>query len=211
MMNVIGKQMWTVAAAMSLGHIGWAGESPVRQRAASIRTVSAAQTELPPAPMPEPGGAALGHSSSVPPPIPPAPAVRLHPLPEAPVRSAPVVVSPPLISGYQPPVVMHTWGSMPPAGTLGRTYQRRSALISDEEHPRMGVVLVHLPEHADVSARGLKVKWTGDVWRMETEYALLPGIPHIYAVKAEWDTPAGKMTQVRWVRLIMGREVDLEF
>ena len=75
----------------------------------------------------------------------------------------------------------------------------------------MGVVLVHLPEQADVSARGLKVKWTGEVWRLESERALVPGVPHIFAVKAEWDTPAGTMTQVRWVRLIMGREVDLEF
>ena len=55
------------------------------------------------------------------------------------------------------------------------------------------------------------MKWTGDVWRLESEHALVPGVPHIYAVKAEWDTPAGKTTQVRWVRLIMGREADLEF
>jgi hypothetical protein len=71
---------------------------------------------------------------------------------------------------------------------------------------------VHLPEDVDVSARGLKSTWTGEVWRLEAEMPLLPGVPHIYAVKAERDTGHGeKSIDVRWVRLIMGRIVELEF
>lgn len=104
------------------------------------------------------------------------------------------------------------FGMAPPPGTLGKTYQRRTTLLPDEKHPRIGIVDVHLPETADVTARGLKSKWTGEVWRLETEAPLLPGVPHIYAIKAEKTLPTGqKQVDVRWVRLIMGRVVDLEF
>ncbi len=101
----------------------------------------------------------------------------------------------------------------PPPGTLGRTYQRRSTLMPDDKHPRMAAVDVYLPENVDVSARGLKSTWTGEVWRLESTEPLLPGVPHIYAIKAEKRGPDGKVTEtdVRWVRLILGRIVDLEF
>jgi len=100
----------------------------------------------------------------------------------------------------------------PPPGTLGQTYLRRSSLPEDTRHPRYAAVDVHLPENVDVSARGLKAKWTGEVWRLEAETPLLPGVPHIYAIKAERDGSNGqKTTDVRWVRLIMGRIVELEF
>ena len=102
------------------------------------------------------------------------------------------------------------YGIAPPAGTLGQTYQRRSRLIDDEKHPRVGVVEVHLSENYEVSAKGLKVKWTGKVWRLESD-PLLPGVPHIYEVKSEWGPEGAKQQQVRTVRLIMGRIVDLEF
>jgi hypothetical protein len=104
------------------------------------------------------------------------------------------------------------FGVAPPPGTLGRTYQRRSTLIDDDKHPRMAAVDVHLPEEADVTARGLKARWTGSVWRLETETPLLPGVPHIYAVKADrLPGHSDKTPEVRWVRLIPGRIVDLEF
>lgn len=101
----------------------------------------------------------------------------------------------------------------PPPGTLGQTYRQRSALIPDEKHPRFAAVEVHLPEEVDVSARGLKSVWTGEVWRLESNDPLMPGRPHIYAIKAEKRDAAGKVvsTDVRWVRLIMGRVVDLKF
>ncbi len=102
------------------------------------------------------------------------------------------------------------YGIAPPAGTLGQTYQRRSRLIDDEKHPRMASVEVHLSENYDVSAKGLKAKWTGTVWHLSNE-SLLPGIPHIYEVKAEWGPEGAKQTQIRSVRLIMNRVVDLEF
>ena len=102
------------------------------------------------------------------------------------------------------------FGIAPPAGTLGQTYQRRSRLIDDDKHPRMAAVDVHLSENYDVSAKGLKAKWTGKVWHLSTD-TVLPGIPHIYEVKAEWGPEGAKQSQIRTVRLIMNRVVDLEF
>jgi len=100
------------------------------------------------------------------------------------------------------------FGFAPPPGTLGQTYKRRSRPIEDTKHPRIGVVEVNLPEEVDVTAKGLKIKWTGKVWRLESD-SLIPGIPHIYEVKASWGE--GTQPQVRTVRLIMGRIVDLDF
>ncbi|MEK6262458.1 MAG: hypothetical protein AABP62_27990 [Planctomycetota bacterium] len=102
------------------------------------------------------------------------------------------------------------FGVAPPPGTLGQTYQRRTRLIDDEKHPRVGIVEVHLSENYEVTAKGLKVKWTGKVWRLESD-PLLPGIPHIYEIKSEWGPEGAKQHQIRTVRLIMGRIVDLEF
>lgn len=107
-----------------------------------------------------------------------------------------------------PGVVVDRFGFAPPPGTLGQTYKRRSRPIEDNKHPRIGAVEVHLPEGVDVTAAGLKTKWTGTVWRLESD-SLIPGIPHIYEVKASWGE--GTQPQVRTIRLIMGRVVDLDF
>ena len=107
-----------------------------------------------------------------------------------------------------PGIVVDRFGFAPPPGTLGQTYRRRSRPIEVTKHPRIGAVEVHLPEEVDVTAEGLKVKWTGKVWRLESD-SLIPGIPHIYEVKASWGE--GTVPQVRTIRLIMGRIVDLEF
>jgi hypothetical protein len=104
------------------------------------------------------------------------------------------------------------FGMTPPPGTLGQTYQRRTTLLPDEKHPRLAIVNVHVAENVDVTARGLKSKWNGKYWELESEAPLLPGVPHIYAIKTEKKLPSGeKQVDVRWVRLIMGRVVDLEF
>lgn len=105
-------------------------------------------------------------------------------------------------------VAADRFGLVPPPGTLGQTYKRRTRVLEDAKHPRVGVVEVNLPEGVDVTAVGLKSKWTGKVWRLESD-ALLPGIPHIYEIKASWGE--GTEPQVRTVRLIMGRIVDLDF
>ena len=102
------------------------------------------------------------------------------------------------------------FGVAPPAGTLGHTYHRRTRLLEDKKHPRVGVVEVHLSENYDVSGKGLKSKWTGKVWELESD-PLLPGVPHIFEIKAEWGPEGARKKEVRTVRLVMGRAVDLEF
>lgn len=102
------------------------------------------------------------------------------------------------------------FGVAPPPGTLGHTYHRRSRILDDKFHPRIGVVEVHLSENYDVSSKGMKSKWTGKVWELTSD-PLLPGIPHVIEVKAEWGPVDARRKEIRVVRLIMGRAVDLEF
>lgn len=177
-------------------HASWAIDHSGQQQTPT-RTTLVAQT-LPPAPPPSP-------NANSGPPVPDA-RWEITPLPQtivAPHISAPN--SPGVPSGNR-------FGVAPPPGTLGRTYQRPSRLVDEDQHPRFAAVEVHLPEEVDVSARGLKSKWTGKVWRLEAETPLLPGIPHVYAIKAERRLSNGeKQVEYRWVRLIMGRIVDLEF
>lgn len=118
--------------------------------------------------------------------------------------------SKPALEGSASSAGTDRYGIAPPPGTLGRTYQQRSRLIDDEKHPRMAAVDVYLSENYDVSAKGLKSTWTGKVWHLSTD-TLLPGTPHIYEVKAEWGPEGAKKKEVRTVRLIMNRVVDLEF
>lgn len=122
-----------------------------------------------------------------------------------PLLNGPGVVGNPGTMGVTDP-----YGIAPPRGTLGQTYQRRSRQIDDEKHPRMAAVDVHLSENYDVSAKGLKAKWTGKEWHLSID-TLLPGIPHIYEVKVEWGPEGAKQQEIRTIRLIMNRVVDLEF
>lgn len=90
----------------------------------------------------------------------------------------------------------------PPPGTIGMTYQRPSRPIPAEEHPRVGMLEIHVaPElTADPDAR-LRPKITVQDWRvnfkeLEGYYGddqlyhfesepLIPGVPHIYHVKLD--------------------------
>lgn len=116
----------------------------------------------------------------------------------------------PALDPNAPLAATDRFGVEPPPGTLGHTYHRRSRMLDDKKHPRVGVVEVHLSENYDVSAKGMKSKWTGKIWELESD-PLLPGIAHIFEVKAEWGPEGARKKEVRTVRLIMGRAVDLEF
>jgi hypothetical protein len=116
----------------------------------------------------------------------------------------------PALDPNAPLAATDRFGVAPPPGTLGHTYHRRSRLLDEKKHPRVGVVEVQLSENYDVSAKGLKSKWTGKVWELESD-PLLPGVPHIFEVKAEWGPEGARRKEVRTIRLIMGRAVDLEF
>lgn len=137
-----------------------------------------------------------------------------QPLPGQPLSGQPFTGQP--LPG-SPPSLMSVpfegsdgYGMAPPPGTLGQTYKRRSRPVDEEKHPRVGMVDVYLSENYEVTAKGMKVKRLDKVWRLESD-PLWPGIPHIIEVKSEWGPEGAKQQQVRSVRLIMGRIVDLEF
>lgn len=212
-MLMFGRKRWAAAAAwagMCVATIGHAGEQQTSRM--PIRTAILVNDDLPSAPMPDSVDTDAPPPREVNPPAPPPPIpAEAIPPPADKTSTQQMPMPPSATNGSAPrPAAVH-WAMLPPPGTLGQTYRRRSALVDDEEHPRHAVVIVKLPEHADVAARGLKVKWTGEEWRLETALPLVPGMPHIYAVQAEWDTPTGRVAETRWVRLIMGRVVDLEF
>ena len=209
-MRIFDDRCWAMAALMSLSSLGLAGEGPSCQPSAAIRENSSALSGLAPAPTAGLPGGVTDHASALPSPESdaPAPPPATPPPSETPEPAA-SVSSQPLGTGLSEGRIREE--QSPPPGTLGQTYRRRSALVPDDVHPRTGVVMVDLPEDADVSSRGLTSSWTGEAWRLETAQPLLPGMPHIYAIRAQWDAPEGRVYETRWVRLIMGRVVDLEF
>jgi hypothetical protein len=177
------------------------------------------QPQVVPVPM-APGASPPPQSYPIPPQPPPIPTQPQQfpqppPLPQPPPPGSPTPLNAPMPhqdAAVDRPPAVNRFDVAPPPGTLGRTYQRRSRLIDDDKHPRWAAVEVRLPEEVDVSSRGLKASWTGEVWRLEVESPLLPGVPHVYAIKAERDAGNGeKSVDVRWVRLISGRVVELEF
>ncbi|MFG0333244.1 MAG: hypothetical protein ACF8TS_07785 [Maioricimonas sp. JB049] len=109
----------------------------------------------------------------------------------------------------------------PPPGTLGRTYRLRSRPVPVEKHPRVAMIDVHVENAVDVTVRGTndyRVEDTLDgfqdvddpsLWRFESK-PLIPGLPHIYEVDVEYATPEGTKTRQLYVRLIMGRIVELK-
>ena len=106
----------------------------------------------------------------------------------------------------------------PPPGTLGQTYQRPMRPIPVDKHPRISIVDVRAPGATSVRVYGTYEYRTKDgfsgfqdrkdpsLWRMESE-PLVPGIPHIYRVVAKY----GDTAQVKYIRMVPGRIVTLDF
>jgi hypothetical protein len=108
----------------------------------------------------------------------------------------------------------------PPPGTLGQTYQRSSRPVPADKHPRAGMLDVSAPGAIDVAVYdtenyrledridGFRDQDNHNVWHFE-EKTMIPGLPHIYRVVAR-KTRDGQFEE-RYVRLIMGRVVSVEF
>lgn len=107
-----------------------------------------------------------------------------------------------------------------PPGTIGRTYQLPSRPVPVEVHPRSGMIDVYVPGAKEVIAHdvngyrtkdladGFRDAKNPDVWHFTSE-PLLPGLPHIYRIEATYEDD--RTPQARFVRLIRGRLVMLEF
>lgn len=107
----------------------------------------------------------------------------------------------------------------PPPGTLGRSYQIPTRLVPADKHPRVAMLDVHVTGVDDVvvsstneyredsDVKGYQDEEDPSVWHFETK-PLVPGIPYVYKV----ETYKGKQVQeVRYVRMLRGRIIDLTF
>lgn len=113
-------------------------------------------------------------------------------------------------------------GPVPPPGTLGRTYQRRSWPVPVEKHPRVAMLEVRAPGATEVRVYttyeyrltdeldGFQDAHDPDLWHFESD-TLIPGLPHVYRVEAVRPGISPTLVDVRWVRLIRGRLVTLDY
>ncbi|WP_437187700.1 hypothetical protein SH668x_001106 [Planctomicrobium sp. SH668] len=113
-----------------------------------------------------------------------------------------------------------TW--QPPPGTIGQTYQMRSRPVPVKMHPRAALVDVRIPGAKNVRVHDMNVYRTqdflegfqddqdSDVWHFTSE-PLIPGLAHIYRIEARINGPEGEKVEERYVRLIMGRVIEVSF
>ncbi len=130
------------------------------------------------------------------------------------IHQAPMIASVPVMAG--PPAVAMVpvaFNAAPPPGTLGQTYSRASHPIPDDEHPRSAMLAVR--DHNAVkylraqNMGGFRMK--NGIWLFETERPLFPGAEHIIRVEAREDKNDIQPFKVKFVRLIPGRIVYLDF
>ena len=113
-----------------------------------------------------------------------------------------------------------TWE--PPPGTIGRTYRMKSRPVPVSMHPRAAIVDVRVKGASEVRVHGMNVYRTEDflegfqdhrepdMWHFQAD-PLMPGLKHIYRIEARFNGPEGPTMQERYVRLIMGRVIEVEF
>lgn len=123
-----------------------------------------------------------------------------------------------MYGGAIPNVSIPTPDVAPPPGTLGQTYLRPTRPIPVDKHPRVSIIDVRSNGATQVKVygtnefrtkdaiTGFQDRRDGSVWRFESE-PLVPGVPHIYRVDAHY----GETVQHRYVRLVPGRIVTLDF
>ncbi len=109
--------------------------------------------------------------------------------------------------------VMNQELSITPAGTLGQTYTRVSHPVPLDKHPRTGMLAVKedgtIPYLTVSVMGGLKMK--NGIWLFESTRPLDPGACQIVRVEAR-ETPQDiEPYATRFVRLIPGRIVFLNF
>ena len=103
--------------------------------------------------------------------------------------------------------------SRPPRGTLGLTYSRISHPVPEDKHPRLGMLAIRdNNRHPVVSVRGMGgLRLQNGVWLFESARPLDPGVNQIVRVEARGDMQDVVPYTTRFVRLIPGRIVYLDF
>ena len=100
-----------------------------------------------------------------------------------------------------------------PPGTLGQTYTRPSHPIPIDEHPRTGMLAVRdlckVPYLSVITMGGIKMK--SGIWLFESSRPLDPGACQIVRVEARRTPQDIEPYATKFVRLIPGRIVYLDF
>lgn len=100
-----------------------------------------------------------------------------------------------------------------PPGTVGQTYSRPSHPVPVDEHPRTGMLAVRddgsIPFLSVQNMGGIKMK--SGIWLFESRRPLDPGACQIVRVEARQTAADIEPYATRFVRLIPGRIVYLDF
>lgn len=100
-----------------------------------------------------------------------------------------------------------------PPGTVGQTYTRPSHPVPADEHPRTGMLAVRddgsIPFLSVHNMGGIKMK--SGIWLFESRRPLDPGACQIVRVEARQTAADVEPYATRFVRLIPGRIVYLDF
>lgn len=113
-----------------------------------------------------------------------------------------------------PKITRPAFAVLPPPGTLGQTYLRRSWPIPKDDHPRTAYVQIGAAGFTELEMEGL-VDMEGfqrpdGIWIFKTKTPLTPGLAHIYHIKAGYKQ-SDQSKEVRTLRLIPGRVVTIDF
>lgn len=115
-----------------------------------------------------------------------------------------------------PPAFVNTvdaHASYRPPGTLGETYSRTSHRIPEDKHPRTGMLAVRDKGSAKLMTvermGGFRMK--NGIWLFESSRPLDHGVSQIVRVEARNTAKDVEPYETRWVRLIPGRIVYLDF
>lgn len=100
-----------------------------------------------------------------------------------------------------------------PPGTVGQTYSRPSHPVPSDEHPRTGMLAVRdngsIPFLSVQTMGGIKMK--SGIWLFESNRPLDPGASQIVRVEARHAPQDIEPYSTKFVRLIPGRIVYLDF
>ena len=131
----------------------------------------------------------------------------------------PIEVAPPPANATERPTAPAVVGELvpdsrkPPRGTLGLTYSRITHPVPDDKHPRLGMLAIRdMKRHPVVTVRdmgGLRLQ--SGIWLFESSRPLDPGASHIVRVEARSQMTDIAPYTTRFVRLIPGRIVYLDF
>lgn len=103
--------------------------------------------------------------------------------------------------------------TLTPPGTIGETYTRPSHSIPTDKHPRTGMLAVRdnaaAPLLSVQTMGGFKMK--SGIWLFESERPLDPGVCQIVRVEARKTHQDVEPFATKFVRLIPGRIVYLDF